>query len=125
MKGFLLVCLGGALGSGGRYLVVLLWTRLVPLAFPVGTLTVNLLGSFAIGLLMSLAQRWSAWTPNLQLALVTGVLGGFTTYSAFSFETLALLHRGAFLSAGLYVASSLVVGLLATAGGWQLGQGLL
>ena len=90
MTRFLLVCLGGALGSGARYLVAL--------AMPRGTLVVNLVGSFCIALVMALLRP-----SDLRLLLVTGILGGFTTYSAFNEETLQMMRAGTWGSAALYV----------------------
>ena len=99
MTRFLLVCLGGALGSGARYLV--------GLATPHGTLIVNLSGSFCIALAMALMRPSDA-----RLLIVTGVLGGFTTYSAFNEETLQMLRAGTWGAAMMYVALT-VLGCLA------------
>ncbi len=90
MTRFLVICAGGAIGSGGRYLVA---TWLNRGGFPGGTLAVNLLGAFAIGAVMQLAVK-NAVGGDLRLFLVTGVLGGFTPYSAVSYETVALYQRG-------------------------------
>jgi CrcB protein len=98
---FLLVCLGGALGSGARYLA--------GTTVPHATLVVNLIGSFAIAVAFETMRA-----SDLRLMIVTGVLGGFTTYSAFNQETLELLRRGAFGSAAVNVAVT-VVGCLAAA----------
>ncbi len=94
-----MVCFGGALGSGARYLVAL--------ATPRATLVVNLIGSFCIALLLALMRP-----SDLRLMLVTGFLGGFTTYSAFNEETLRLLRAGSFGMAAGYVAMT-VFGCLA------------
>ncbi len=117
----LLVCLGGALGSGLRYLFGLLAARLLGLTFPFGTLGVNLLGSFLISLIigLSLSVGGSApISPTLRLFLTTGVMGGLTTYSAFNHEVLTLLEDGAQPRALLYVAVTLL-GCLAM-GAWGL-----
>lgn len=99
---FLLVCLGGALGTGLRYLVSLAAFRLLGPEFPFGTLIVNLAGSFAIGFVQQLGVV--AFVPdNARLFLVVGVLGGLTTYSAFSYETVRLLEVGAWTRAWLNV----------------------
>lgn len=91
---FLLVCLGGALGTGLRYLVSLTAIRLLGPEFPFGTLLVNLVGSFAIGFVQQLGV--AALVPEtLRIFLVVGVAGGLTTYSAFSYETVRLLEVGA------------------------------
>jgi fluoride exporter len=96
----LLVCAGGALGSGARYLVSTWATRALGADFPRGTLLVNATGSFALAVIFALpGERVS---PDLRLFLGAGVLGGYTTYSSFNTETLALLDQG---SAGLAIAN--------------------
>ena len=90
----LLVCAGGALGSGARYLVSTWAARAFGPDFPIGTLLVNVVGSFLFALLMGLAGAREAITPEARLFLGAGILGGFTTYSSFNYETLALLERG-------------------------------
>jgi len=100
MQPLLLVCAGGAIGSGARYLVSTWAARALGTDFPRGTLLVNLAGSFVLALLFALPARWA--TPELRLFAGAGVLGGFTTYSSFNYETLALLESG---SGGLAVAN--------------------
>ncbi|HSD21483.1 MAG TPA: fluoride efflux transporter CrcB [Anaeromyxobacter sp.] len=90
----LLVCAGGALGSGARYLVSTWAARALGADFPRGTLIVNVCGSFLLALLMGVAGPREAISPEARLFLGAGVLGGFTTYSSFNYETLALLERG-------------------------------
>jgi CrcB protein len=92
MVRFLWICLGGAAGTGARYLLSLAMLRLAGPAFPWGTLVVNVLGSFLLGLILE-AQLATGWlSPTWSLALTTGGLGGFTTYSTFNYETLRLLQ---------------------------------
>jgi len=111
----LLVALGGALGSVLRYLLSLaLNGTTFPWAFPWGTLAVNILGSAAIGALAGLEG-------GPRLLLVTGLLGGFTTFSAFSLETGLLFERSPPLAA-LYVALSVTLGLAAFALAWTLAR---
>ena len=98
-----LVCLGGAIGSGLRYLVTLGAIRWMGPAFPWGTLAVNLVGAFVIGVVQHLAGE-RLLTEHHRLLLSTGVLGGFTTYSAFSYETVRLAQLGDWRGAGLNVA---------------------
>ena len=100
MQPFLLVCAGGAIGSGARYLVATWSARALGADFPRGTLIVNMLGSFVLALVFALPASWVS--PEARLFVGTGVLGGFTTYSSFNYETLALLEGG---SAGLAVAN--------------------
>jgi CrcB protein len=110
----LLVALGGAIGSVARYLVSLAALSLFGAAFPWGTLAVNILGSAAIGACAGLGVE-----GGTRLLLVTGMLGGFTTFSAFSLETGVLFERSPVL-AGLYVLASVGLGLLAFGATWWL-----
>lgn len=113
----LAIAAGGAIGSVGRHLVVLLVGRMAGADWPWGTLTVNVAGGFAIGLLAEfVAQRWHGG-PELRAFLITGVLGGFTTFSAFSLELAALLGRDAWGAAIAYVLCSVGLSLLATLAG--------
>jgi len=111
----LLVALGGAMGSVLRHALGGAIARQGTVAFPWGTLLVNVLGSFAIGALLTLAESRITLSPEMRALLVTGVLGGFTTFSAFSWEALALTRAGHAPQALGYVAGSLVFGLAA---GW-------
>ncbi|WP_299816145.1 fluoride efflux transporter CrcB [uncultured Jannaschia sp.] len=104
------VALGGALGASLRYLV---GTALLRDGFPVAVLTINVTGSFAMGLGAVLLGR--AGLPDLQPFILTGVLGGFTTFSAFSLETLTLIERGQSGAALVYVVLSVGLSLLALA----------
>jgi CrcB protein len=107
MGRFLLVCLGGAIGSGARYLFSTAMSRAFG-NFPLGTLGVNVIGSFVISLVMVLALDRGAIGVEARLFIVTGVLGGFTTYSSFNYETLQLAQTGAVGLAALNVALTLV-----------------
>ena len=104
MSRFLWICLGGAVGTGARYLLDGLVQRLSGASFPLGTLAVNAIGSFLLVLLMHVATATDAVSPTLRLALGTGVLGGFTTYSTFNYETIRSLEEGAWRVASLNVA---------------------
>ena len=108
------VAAGGALGSWLRFLVGRFWTQAIgPVAasaFPWATLTVNVTGSFAMGLLAGWLARFGAYGESWRLLLGVGVLGGFTTFSAFSMEFALLIERGTLSTALLYVAVSLVAG---------------
>jgi len=86
MGRFFLICLAGALGTGTRYLVGLSMDRLFGKVLPYGTLLVNVLGCFLIALVMEIALRSVALSPTLRLALVTGFMGGLTTYSSFNYD---------------------------------------
>ena len=113
MDRFLWICLGGAVGTGARYLMsgwVLSW---LGSGFPWGTLCVNVLGSFLVGVLMhvGLAAEWMS--PTLRVALTVGVMGGFTTYSTFSYETVRLLEQEAWLPVFANIGATTVGCLLA------------
>ncbi len=120
MNRFLLVCIGGGLGSGARYAVGLLAARWNATSLPYATLTVNIMGAFLISIVMGLTLRGQDISPELKLFLSTGVMGGFTTFSTFSMETVTLAQRGQWTAAALYVALSLLCGLGATALGIAL-----
>lgn len=120
---WLLVFLGGGLGAAARHGVNLTAARLIGIAFPWGTLTVNILGSLLMGLIAGwLALKAGAgWSQHLRLFLTTGFLGGFTTFSAFSLDVALLWERGAHGAATLYVAASVVLAIAALfAGLWLI-----
>lgn len=124
MTQLLLVCAGGALGAGTRYLVSTWAVRHLGAEFPRGTLLVNVTGSFLLALLV--AARPGSVSPDLRLFLGAGVLGGYTTYSSFNAETLALLEGGspglAAANLGLTVLGCLAAGLAGLAAGrWLAG----
>ena len=110
----LLVAAGGAAGSWARYFTGWLWTRAIgPVAasaFPWATLTVNVVGSFAMGVLAGWLARHGSHDESWRLLLAVGVLGGFTTFSSFSLEFALLVERGTLGMAALYVGIALVAG---------------
>ena len=112
------VSLGGAVGSAARYLMSGWMLARLGATFPYGTLAVNLLGSFALALLMRVGVETTLLAPNVRFALTAGVMGGFTTYSTFSYETMQLLQGGATVLALGNVVATLVGGLVACALGW-------
>ncbi len=105
------VALGGAIGAVARFGVGILAVRLTGPGFPVGVLSVNILGSFLMGALVVYLGQKSL--THLNPFLMTGVLGGFTTFSAFSLEAYTLFERGEVAQAGLYVGLSVVVSIAA------------
>ena len=114
MQEILLVGLGSFIGGIARYLLTGVTLRILSQPqFPFGTLLVNLIGCFLIGVLGSLADRGEFLTPNTKLLILTGMLGGFTTFSAFAYESLVLSKSGNMTSTILYVATSVVLCLLA------------
>ncbi len=114
MKEALIVGIGGFLGTIARWLLGgAILHRFPDLKFPLGTFIINLLGCLLIGVLAGLAERKAAFSPELRLFLFTGICGGFTTFSAFALENVFLLRRGEAVTAGLYVAASIIAGLSA------------
>lgn len=120
MKQVLLIFLGGGAGSVLRFLVS---KNLNPLTgLPLGTFLVNILGSLIIGLILGLGIKQELLSPNATLLLATGFCGGFTTFSAFSFENQALLKAGDYLNFGIYTAGSIFLGIAAVMAGLYLSK---
>jgi CrcB protein len=119
MTRFFLICLGGAVGTGARYLTALWASSAFGPAFPAGTLIVNVVGSFLLGFLMGLAPLFSA---NVRLMLTTGVMGGFTTYSTFNYETTNYFREGAWLMGATNIATTLLGCLAAGLAGLALAR---
>lgn len=114
------VAAGGALGAVARHLLSNQIMRLTGQGFPYGTLSVNILGGLLMGFLVSLlAVHWNPG-QELRLFLTVGLLGGFTTFSTFSMETILLLERGAWSTAGLYVLASVSLAIAGFAAGQAL-----
>lgn len=120
----LLVLAGGALGSSVRYLVALWMVARFGADFPWGTLTVNVVGSFLIGVVATLADELGAISPDLRIFLVIGVLGGFTTFSSFSLDTLRLAQGNDMTRAVSNMAANLTLGLAAVVAGVALVRAL-
>ncbi len=113
---WLLVFLGGGLGAMARHGVNRTGLEMLGPGFPWWTMAVNISGSFLIGLLAGLFGAWETG-QDMRIFLITGVLGGYTTFSAFSLDALTLWERGAFQQAGVYVLGSMILSLLAAAVG--------
>ncbi|MBN7785920.1 fluoride efflux transporter CrcB [Ponticoccus gilvus] len=122
MTPVLQVAIGGALGASARYMTGIAMARLLGKGFPWGTLTVNVVGSFAMGALVVLLAHLGGnrWAP----LLMTGVLGGFTTFSAFSLDAVTLYERGQTGVAAGYVAVSVVASITALFAGMSLARGM-
>lgn len=109
----LYVAIGGAVGSVVRFkLSGLVLRQFIGWTFPISTFVINIVGCFAIGVLAGLGEKHEWLSTDLRLLLITGLLGGFTTFSAFGLETFVLLRQGAVTMAFLYILSSVMVGLL-------------
>ena len=118
------VAIGGAIGSVGRYLVAGQVTRLIGAGFPWGTLAVNVIGGLVMGLLVeAMANAWSP-SPGVRALLMVGVLGGFTTFSAFSLETTTLIERGVWGLPLAYAVASVVLSVGALFAGLWIVRGL-
>ena len=118
-----LVALGGAIGASCRHLVNVLALRLLGPGFPVGTLSVNVLGGFLMGGLAGfLALRYPGGGQGLRLFLGTGILGGFTTFSAFSLDAVLLWERGQLAGAAAYVLASVALSVAALLAGLSLAK---
>ncbi|MDO8462368.1 MAG: fluoride efflux transporter CrcB [Deltaproteobacteria bacterium] len=114
MKQLLTIGLGGGLGAIARYrLSGWVLHQTVDWKFPAGTFLVNVVGCLAAGLLAGLVEKQDLFTPETRIFLFTGILGGFTTFSAFGLETIYLFQRHEFFLASLNIALSVLCGLLA------------
>lgn len=119
----LFVAFGGALGASARYLTGVAAVRLLGHGFPWGTLTVNILGSFLMGIVVVTLANFSA--TRFAPFLMTGLLGGFTTFSAFSLDAVTLYERGDIGGAAIYVATSVGVSIAALFAGMALARSIL
>jgi CrcB protein len=124
MGAWIAVALGGAIGSVGRFWLTGVMMALTGPRFPWGTLLINVLGSFVIGLVagLTLTTGRIAMHPDVRIFLMTGICGGFTTFSAFSLQTLELLQSGDTVSAMGYAIGSVVLCVVATYCGWALSR---
>jgi CrcB protein len=125
MSQLLMICLGGAIGTGARYLLSGWVLQVMGTSFPYGTLVVNGIGSFLLAALMYAGIEAATISPSLRVVLGTGVLGGFTTYSTFSFETMKYLQDGAWLLAAVNILGTVVGCLVACLAGWACARWLL
>lgn len=112
-KMMLIAGAGGFFGTSARYLINQAFVRNNPLEWPLATFVINIAGCFIFGLLTALFQRSGLISPKLSAFLITGFCGGFTTFSTFSFEAFSLANSGLLFSSILYLALSVIVGLLA------------
>jgi len=110
----LYVALGSAIGGVSRYLLGGLAQRMLDTTFPAGTLLVNVTGSFLLGAIIRYALETPSLTPEVRAFLTIGFCGGYTTFSTFSYETMALLEDGEWARAGVYITASVILSLIAT-----------
>ena len=116
----LLIALGGALGSVARYLFSTAVLRATGSLFPLGTFAVNVVGCLVFGLIAGAAEQRVQMAPELRLFLLVGILGGFTTFSSYAFESFALLRDGQFAWAGLNIVGQVVAGLIGMWAGYVI-----
>ncbi|XUY28092.1 fluoride efflux transporter CrcB [Agrobacterium sp. rho-8.1] len=124
MLNIALVAAGGAIGSIARYLVGVWSVRLAGPNFPWGTITVNIVGAFLIGLMVEVVARRFDASAEMRVFIVTGVIGGFTTWSSFTLDAVTLFERGDMGQAALYLAGSLTLSFAAIFAGLALGRSL-
>ncbi|MCT4603034.1 MAG: fluoride efflux transporter CrcB [Marinifilum sp.] len=120
LRTLLLIGMGGFLGSISRFLIGQGLHRIFDTIFPIGTMTVNVVGSFIIGVVYSLAERDNLISPEIRMFLAVGFCGGFTTFSSFAFDKLNLLKDSGFLYLSMYLGGSVFLGLLAVYLGTQI-----
>ncbi|GAB6065119.1 fluoride efflux transporter CrcB [Aquifex pyrophilus] len=122
MKSVLAVALGGAVGSALRYLISKFVQVHLGLGFPLGTMLVNVIGAFLIGFSFSFFVERLGIHPIYRLLFITGFLGGFTTFSTFTYESLTLLREGESLKFLIYFLGTNIIGMLAVFIGYKLGE---
>lgn len=114
IKDVLIVGIGGFIGSSSRYLFGQLIYKYFDTTFPLGTLIINLIGCFLIGLILGLFEKGNIISLNMNLFLTVGICGGFTTFSTFSNDSLILIKNNEIVSLLIYLSVSVLVGLLMT-----------
>ena len=124
MAHVLIVGIGGFIGSVLRYWLTGIAQRWAQDAFPVGTLLVNVLGCFAIGAFWELVEYREWFSPEARIFATVGICGGFTTFSAFGYETFALLHDREYLLAAANIGANVIAGIAAVILGWMVAKAL-
>ena len=118
----LLIAIGGALGSTARYLFSLLIQHASGTLFPIGTFAVNCVGCLVFGAIAGAAEQRVQVAPELRLFLLVGILGGFTTFSSYAFESFVLLRDGQFAAASVNILGQVVAGLAGMWIGFAIGR---
>lgn len=125
MTNLLWVAAGGAIGASLRHLANLAGLRIMGTSFPWSTLVVNVIGSFLMGLFIMWLTKRVGTPPEVRLFIATGILGGFTTFSAFSLDVANMVERGAMSTAFAYITASVVISLAAVFIGLWFGRSFL
>jgi fluoride exporter len=125
MRLFLLACAGGAVGAGLRHLVNTATVRVFGLGVPWATLAVNVVGSFVMGVLTAFFVARMPDVVGMRIFMATGLLGGFTTFSAFSLDVAVMAERGDPAQAGIYILASVLLSIGACVAGLYLSRGVL
>lgn len=124
MRNLFLIFIGGGLGSVLRYVIHRLMNNVTWYAFPYGTFLVNIIGCFFIGFFVFYTERYGVQSIQWRLFLVTGLCGGFTTFSAFSYENVLLINEQRMFLFLAYTIGSITLGIMATYGGLLLGRNI-
>jgi CrcB protein len=109
-----IIGIGGFIGTIARYFLQQVIYKFYPASFPFGTLSVNLLGCLLIGIFYALSEKGNVLSPEWRMFLTTGLCGGFTTFSTFSYESVQLLNDGEYTYVTVYALASVIIGILAT-----------
>jgi fluoride exporter len=113
VRSLILIGIGSCIGGIFRYLTQQYVQKYYPSSIPLGTLSVNVIGCFLIGIIYALADRGNILSPAMRLFLATGLCGGYTTFSSFAYENISLMREGDFFYTGLYIMLSMVIGFAA------------
>ncbi len=113
MRILLIIGSGGFIGSIARYVLSQWMQRIFETTFPIGTLTVNIIGSFLIGIIYALSEKGGILSPELRMFLAVGICGGFTTFSSFAYENFNMVGFQQYLFSAIYIGASLFLGLIA------------
>jgi CrcB protein len=116
----LVIAIGGAIGSVARYLLSSFVLRVAGTLFPLGTFVVNVAGCLAFGVIAGAASQRVQLTPAVRLFLLTGILGGFTTFSSYAFESFTLMRDGQMLWASINIAGQVIAGLVGMWAGYVI-----
>lgn len=125
LKYALITGLGGFIGSALRYSMQRLSTLIFPISFPYGTFIVNLIGALLIGILFAISEQTTILGPQWRIFAITGILGGFTTFSSFTLDTMNLLRESQYLYAFTYVSLTVFLGIAITIVGYLMTKNLL